>query len=86
MKNALQSKLFWVAVAFIATLFLPWRVIYKGTSVFVVLPLWWEYGNPQTNFMIIVGHIAISLISGIIIALLISFCVKMYKSHNEANT
>lgn len=86
MIKSLQSKLFWVTVLFISTLFVPWRVIYKGTRVFMVLPLWWEYATPQNSFMVILGHIAISVIIGVAITLFMRFCVKKYKGRHEANT
>jgi hypothetical protein len=86
MIKILQSKLFLLAVVFVSTLFIPWRIIYKGARPFIVLPLWWEYGNPQNNFLVIVGHIIISLMSGVLIALFVSKCVKQYKSDDESST
>jgi len=71
MLKIIQSKIFWGFVIFCSTLLLPWRTIYKGTSVFAVLPLWWEYGNPLENITVILGHITISIICGIVIAKLI---------------
>lgn len=71
LRNILPSRLFWVICVFGATLFGPWRVIYKGTHVFVRLPLWWEYSNPKENYLVILGHVGISLAIGMAIAWLV---------------
>ena len=46
---------------------MPWREIYKGESVFTVLPMWWEYGNPIENYSSIGTYIILSVIIGLII-------------------
>jgi len=76
MLKLLQSQGFWSTVVYITTFFLLWREIYKGTSVFMVLPLWWEYGKPQENIMLILGHVSCSLITGIVIAWVLRLTIK----------
>jgi uncharacterized membrane protein len=67
----IRSNITWMLIIYLSSMFLPWREIYKGTSVFTVLPLWWEYGNPVENYLVILGHIVGSIISGSLIALVI---------------
>lgn len=42
----------------------------------MVLPLWWEYGKPQENIMLILGHVSCSLITGIVIAWVLRLTIK----------
>jgi hypothetical protein len=63
-----ESKTFWTMAAFVPSLFLPWRTIYKGTMVFAVLPLWWEYFKPQENILVIGGHVFCSVVIGWLIS------------------
>lgn len=65
--RAIESKLIMIVIVYFATMFVPWREIYKGTSAFTVLPLWWEYGNPIKNYLSIAAHITLSIIIGLII-------------------
>jgi hypothetical protein len=48
-------------------MFMPWREIYKGQTLFTTLPMWWEYGNPLKNYTSISIHIGISIIIGFLI-------------------
>ncbi len=68
--------MFWVIIIYGSTMFLPWREIYKGISVFVILPLWWEYGNPANNYILIISHIALSIIFGLSIAITLKGCIN----------
>lgn len=79
-----QSKLFWSMVVFVSTSFVPWRVIYKGTSVFTVLPLWWEYGDPKN--MVVVGHIAFSVISGVTLSTLLRLVTERALRRDDRGT
>ena len=65
--RVIESKLILITIVYLATMFMPWREIYKGESVFTVLPMWWEYGNPIENYSSIGTHIILSVIIGLII-------------------
>jgi hypothetical protein len=76
-----KNKLALIAIVYLATMFMPWREIYKGESVFTVLPMWWEYGNPINNYLSIGAHILISLIIGILIYVIL----KQIKTKLDGN-
>ena len=65
--RVIESKLILITIVYLATMFMPWREIYKGQTVFVVLPMWWEYGNPIKNYLSIGAHIIIAATIGLII-------------------
>ena len=71
----IESKLILIAIVYLATMFMPWREIYKGQTVFVVLPMWWEYGSPIKNYLSIGAHVLIA----ITITLLIYLILKKIK-------
>ena len=74
----LENKLTFIVIVYLGTMFMPWREIYKGQSVFTTLPMWWEYGNPLENYTSIGIHIGISIIIGFIIYIII----KQIKKQN----
>ena len=70
--TVIERKLTLIAIVYLATMFMPWREIYKGSAVFTVLPMWWEYGSPIKNYLSIGAHICISLIISLIIYVIVN--------------
>jgi hypothetical protein len=81
--QVIKSKVLWIFVVYSTTMFIPWRAIYKGTSVFVVLPLWWEYGNPLKHYVVISGHVISSVVLGLLISRIVTWLIDKVFTHEK---